>query len=499
MTKAARGTSCKFGAARLVHGDLRLRGKRAGGICLRCKANIMTANFAGRLNVRLCWQDQCGCAVCRCIYTAVRYLSGFAGARLDTIQCPSLLTFYAIAATYVPNIDKDACIPDRTAIITYKGVPAGELSEFGSDTRFVYNEGWTETIACALPVAQRDHYYRGGLIPFFEHLGPEGWLRGRQARAGGTAAQDDFGLLLNYGADCIGAVGFLQPNGSRLNAPHEPNVIEEAAALPGRTLSGVQKKLLAFCGDKGFEPCTRTSDPATHIAKFNRDDLPTLVQNENLSLALGREILGNAEIANAKPGVLAGIEGVALLVERFDRAGDEKLRLEDFAQILGKPRGREFDGKYHSSYEEAATVITRFSARARIDLARYFRLVVFNLVIGNADAHLKNFSLLETPDGLRLSPAYDLINTLVYPDYERTAALEIGGAKRAFDTLDRALVEALGRAIGLPEPEIKRSLDTLAKRFAGPKTLEFSAHVRPDDFRFGYREVIRETAGRIFT
>lgn len=409
-----------------------------------------------------------------------------------------MLTFLPISATFVANNDKETPIPDRTAIVTYKGVPAGELSELGADTRFVYNEGWTETIACALPATQRDHYYRNGLIPFFEHLGPEGWLRGRQARAGGTAAQDDFGLLLNYGADCIGAVGILEPDGSRLIAPAEPNVIEEAAALPGRTLSGVQKKLLAFRGEKGFEPCIRASDPATHIAKFNREDLPTLVQNEDLSLELGREILGDAEITKAKPAVLAGIEGLALLVERFDRVDDEKLRLEDFAQILGKPRGREFDGKYHSSYEEAATVITRFSARARIDLARYFRLVVFNLVLGNADAHLKNFSLLETSEGLRLSPAYDLINTLVYPDYERTAALEIGNAKRAFDTLDRALVEALGAAIGLPAPEIKRSLDTLAKGFSGAKTLEFSARIQPDDFRIAYREIIRGNAGRIF-
>lgn len=362
----------------------------------------------------------------------------------------------------------------------------------------MYDEGWVETIACALPAEQRDHYHRGGLIPFFEHLGPEGWLRGRQARAGGTAAQDDFGLLLNYGADCIGAVGILKPDGTHLIAPDEPNVLEEAAALPGHTLSGVQKKLLAFRGDKGFEPCIKATDPATHIAKFNREDLPTLVQNENLSLELGREILGEAEITKAKPATLAGIEGLTLLVERFDRAGEEKLRLEDFAQILGKPRGREFDGKYDASYEEAATAIERFSARARIDLARYFRLVVFNLVLGNADAHLKNFSLLENGDGLRLSPAYDLINTLVYPQYERNAALDIGGSKRPFDTLDRALIEKLGAAIGLPAREVTRSLDALAKDFAGAKTLEFSARVQPDDFRIEYREVIRGNAGRIF-
>lgn len=77
-------------------------------------------------------------------------------------------------------------------------------------------------------------------------------------------------------------------------------------------------------------------------------------------------------------------------------------------------------------------------------------MVVFNLIIGNADAHRKNFSLFEQAEGLRLSPAYDLVNTLVYPDYQRQAALEIGGAKREFEALDRSLIERLGTDNGLP-------------------------------------------------
>lgn len=345
---------------------------------------------------------------------------------------------------------------------------------------------------------QRDHFHRGGLIPFFEHLGPEGWLRGRQARAGGTAAQDDLGLLLNYGADCIGAVGIVKPDGTVLAAPDEPNALEEAAALPGRTLSGVQKKLLAFQSGNKFEPCVRANDPATHIAKFNRHDLPTIVQNEHLSLQLAREVLGVSEVTKAEISILAGIDGIALLVERFDRVGEDKLRLEDFAQILGKPRGREFDGKYNSSYEEAANVIVRFSSRARIDLARYFRLVVFNLVLGNADAHLKNFSLLESETGLRLSPAYDLINTLVYSNYDRTVALEIDNAKQPFDTLERGLIERLGAAIGLPASEVTRALNALAKSIKTAKTLVFANRVEPDDFRIRYRDIVLENAARIF-
>ena len=386
---------------------------------------------------------------------------------------------------------------DRQAIVTYKGEIAGTLREQGRDTQFVYQDGWRLDIACALPAGVRDHYWRDGLIPFFEHLGPEGWLRGRQARAGGTAAQDDFGLLLRYGADCIGAVGVVPFDDAQAPIHPNPELIDEAAAVPGKTLSGVQKKLLAWCEDGVFLPCLEEADPATHIAKFNRPDLPTLVQNEDMSLRLAREVLGDDRVTKATKGVLKGIEGIALLVERFDRREGRRLRLEDFAQILGKPRGRQFDGKYHSSYEEAAEVIERHSARGRIDLARYFELVVFNLVIGNADAHLKNFSLLEFDEGLRLSPAYDLVNTLIYPEYERHAALEIGGQKRSFDSLDRALIARFGADIGLPDKAVHQTLERLAKAFAGARTLILPDHVQPDDFRSRYRDIVRENAERI--
>jgi serine/threonine-protein kinase HipA len=395
------------------------------------------------------------------------------------------------------KIDQREPIPDRVAIVAYKGKRAGLLSEVGPDTRFVYDDGWVQSIACALPAQTREHFWRGGLIPFFEHLGPEGWLRGRQARAGGTPDQDDFGLLLNYGADCIGAVGIVPLDGTHTHKLEHADLLDDAATKPGRTLSGVQKKWLVYRAEDGFRPSIQLADPATHIAKFNRADLPTLVQNENLSLRLAREVLGQDAVTAAHLGSVRGAEGLALLVERFDRVAGARLRLEDFCQILEKPRGREFDGKYNSSYEEAASAIERFSARARIDLDRYYRLVVFNLVIGNADAHLKNFSLLERPEGLRLSPAYDLVNTLIYQQYDNFTALAIGGEKREFEAVSRPLVTKLGTDIGLPARAVESALDQLAKRFAAAASLQLPARIEADDFRYRYREAVWSHAQRI--
>ncbi|URW75902.1 HipA domain-containing protein [Sphingomonas donggukensis] len=380
--------------------------------------------------------------------------------------------------------------------MTYKRQFAGTLREVGAGTRFEYHDGWNETIACSLPVSKRDHYWPTGLFPFFEHLAPEGWLRARQARAARASDQDDLGLLLRFGADCIGAVG-VRPPGGLPEPGTDGDALEAAVTTPGRTLSGVQRKLLAHRADSGgFVPSHQLADPATHIAKLNAIDRPTLVQNEALSLGLAREVLGSAEITEASIGAVAGIDGIALLVERFDRVGENQLRLEDFAQILGRPHGRDFNGKYNGSYEEAAGVVAAHSARARIDLDRFFRLVVFNFVIGNADAHLKNFSLLERPEGLRLSPAYDLVSTLLY-DFDPETGLEIGGRKRPIDTLDRGIVEAFGAEIGLPPAAVRRALDQLGQRFAKAKTPALPERIEPTDFRLRYRDLVTRLATKI--
>jgi len=123
----------------------------------------------------------------------------------------------------------------RAAEVLFKDAVAGALVETaGGGTRFTYGANWQSSIACCLPVERREHEWEQGLHPFFQHLGPEGWLRQRQARVAHIAEEDDFGLLLRYGADCIGAVGI------RSTIPlQNVDPATEAPANPGRTISGV--------------------------------------------------------------------------------------------------------------------------------------------------------------------------------------------------------------------------------------------------------------------
>lgn len=388
----------------------------------------------------------------------------------------------------------------RSATILFRDRPAGALCETATGgTRFVYNADWSETIGCSLPRAEGEHAWSAGIHPFFQHLTAEGWLRGQQARAGHVQAQDDFGLLTRFGADCIGAVGVVPATESGPEPLRETLEAADAVVTGRRTVSGVQKKLLAFHDGERFRPAERLDQPATHIAKFNPDGEPTIVRNENLSLSLAREVLGDQEVTRATIGTVEGIDGVALLVERFDRRDGTKLRLEDFAQILRKPRGLDFKGKYQSSYEEAASVVRDFSARPVIDLARFLRRIVFSVLIGDADAHLKNFSLLERPEGLRLSPAYDQLNTTIYDNYDRDAALEINGRLRALESIDRSTLTELGRVIGLPGGAANRVVASVQAGWERSTALALGPAIDPQDFRARYAELVTNNAARIFT
>lgn len=281
-------------------------------------------------------------------------------------------------------------------------------------------------------------------------MGPEGWLREEQARSAHIDSQDDLSLLLRYGADCIGAVG-IQPEKAEDSIPESA----EAGPTPGRTVSGIQKKLLVVRDVDSYTRAGRDG-PAPYIAKFNSDAIESLVRNEFLSLRWVAAVLGKKEVTDFALGQVDGVH--ALVVTRFDRGSKgEKLRLEDCAQILVKPRGADYGGKYDSTYEEIAEIIKAHSALPQVDLARFYRRLITFALIGNCDAHLKNFSMLEAPRGLRLSPAYDVLNTAFYKNFSREFGLELLGKRRQIETLDGELFRQFGVAIGLNP----RTIDTV--------------------------------------
>ena len=354
----------------------------------------------------------------------------------------------------------------RYAHIRFKTQDAGHLQETpAGGTVFEYDPSFHEAIACALPRDKERHHWEVGLHPVFEHLGPEGWLRNRQAQTADIAVEDDFGLLLEYGADCIGAISVHDAaHRAQQQDLRDLDPLTRNAVAGRRTLSGVQPKILVARTDNRYHPAG-PDEPAPYIAKFPSEDLLDLVSNEDLSLKAARILLGANRVAKAGRAAIEGIQAPALLIERFDRTGrNEKLRLEDFAQILCRPKRRDFTGKYDAGFEDIAEAIRAHSALPEIDINHFFRQLFVFALLGNCDCHLKNFSLLETARGLRLSPVYDVVNSYAYArhGYSTAFGLRLLGERRPFDQLSRDVFDRFGREIGLTQTAIDRAIGEIA-------------------------------------
>ena len=223
-------------------------------------------------------------------------------------------------------------------------------------------------------------------------------------------------------------------NGKRVNhvLPYnQPQHDETVAALfmenrKRISISGVQEKL-SLVLEKNVLRLSRVGEQGTFILKPIPRDLNKVDQvpaNEHLTMQIAKQVYG---INTAENAMIFFKDGTpAYLTKRFDirnealtnEAGSGKWGIEDFATLAGRTKdvgGPNF--KYEYSYEEIGKLIQHYVPAWRVEIEKYFNLVLFNYVFSNGDAHLKNFSLLESSKGdYLLSPAYDLVNTRIHVD-----------------------------------------------------------------------------------
>jgi serine/threonine-protein kinase HipA len=158
---------------------------------------------------------------------------------------------------------------------------------------------------------------------------------------------------------------------------------------------------------------------------------PQLPEVEDVTMHLARI----AKIKTAPHSLIRLSSGnLAYITKRVDRLKKSKLAMEDMCQLTERLTA----DKYHGSYEQIAKTIQKYSITSGLDVVNFFELVLFSFLTGNADMHLKNFSLLEQPDlGMVLSPAYDLVNTaLVNPEDDEEMALTLNGKKQKLTRKD---------------------------------------------------------------
>ncbi len=306
---------------------------------------------------------------------------------------------------------------------------AGELRQDPSGRCvFTYDAAYLEAkqpaVAFTLPLRATPYISERGLHPFFDNLVAEGWLRNAQARALKVDPEDRFALLLAFGRDCAGAVSIIDPKPLAEPAVDLGDPTATAALASRGSLSGVQPKLLAVREHRSYRPA-RLDETSMFIAKLPSGALRDIVENEYLTTLACRALLPDDEIVEPVIGKLDGIAERALIVPRFDRLrSGAKRHFEEFNQLLGKRSG---DDKYDAAYDDMAEFLRNTPGCTPVDAWRLYQRILVCLLTGNTDAHLKNFAMFHTPDGLRLTPAYDLVAAAIYPEY-RQLALLIGKA-----------------------------------------------------------------------
>jgi serine/threonine-protein kinase HipA len=404
----------------------------------------------------------------------------------------------------------------RELLVHIDHVQVGTLSENQGIWSFTYTPNWAANgfdLAPRLPRAQGTILDTGTNRPvqwFFDNLLPEDAARDLLVASAKLPSADAWSLLELYGAESAGAITLLPPGIEQQPASLRPLTDEQlqarikalprqplTALAPKRmSLAGAQQKLAIVLMNDGrlFEP--EGARASTHILK------PDSTGDFYIHSAINEWFCARVaqEVGLPVPAVfLRYVPSTVYIIERFDRkiTGDavERLHVLDATQLLSLAAGMKFS---ENGLDALTKVVDLCRAKGPTRLA-IFRWVVFNLLIGNNDAHLKNLSVFAGKDGYSLTPHYDLVSTSAWATPELLGAREnawpdvqlsfsIGSATR-FSEVTLPDVFAFAKAMGIPQATAHRYLDRIAEAIipaAEKVQTEFEARTDvPVDVRAG--------------
>jgi serine/threonine-protein kinase HipA len=337
------------------------------------------------------------------------------------------------------------------------GEAIGELEKRGpSRYRFAFSGPVLDrygpdaiVLSASLPV-QPDDFPPARTAPFFEGLLPEGGVREAISRRLRLSEEDGFGLLEALGAECAGAVAVLSPGrtpappgGGRIHVLEDEELVRLVDDLPRNplgidarpegvrlSLGGVQHKLVLarLSGAQFGQPLDGA--PSTCLLKPEFGRYEELVPNEMFCM----KVAISAGLTVPTTEIIQIGSHRCLYVERFDRIRNDRgqivrLHQEDMCQAMGIVPAAKYEENGGPSIAGVVELLRRLRGpyMAR-DINDFVHAVLVNQLLGNSDAHGKNFALLYEPgSGVRLAPLYDIVSTAVYPEVTERMAMAIGG------------------------------------------------------------------------
>ena len=343
------------------------------------------------------------------------------------------------------------------------GEPIGTLTLVPGDrSLFAFNEDYSnDSNRPVLGLNFKDAYqqlitkfrpYGPKVMPFFSNLLPEGPMRNYLAERAEVNPEREFFLLWALGSDLPGAITIRSADGEELppSANDDTNHTHRDENALRFSLAGIQLKFSAIYEAKGGLTIPARGVGGSWIVKLPSRSFTGVPENEYSMMALASlvgidvpaiDLVDVAAIENLPEGI-GEISGQAFVIERFDRLDDgTPVHIEDFAQIFGVYPADKYD---KANYANIGSVVAAESGDT--DIAEFIRRLTFNMLIGNSDMHLKNWSMRYlNRQSAALSPAYDFVATIAYLPDEK-AALNISRTKRYGEFTEDELAHLANRS-----------------------------------------------------
>ena len=366
------------------------------------------------------------------------------------------------------------------------------IQDDGGQMVFDYAERWLQKpgatpLSQSLPLRKK-RFKRNECRGFFAGILPEESKREIIARNLGISARNDYAMLEQIGGECAGAVTFI-PAGETLperKYGYRPVSSQELAAilkeLPKRpllagedgirlSLAGAQDKVAVRIEGNDIS-LPLGGAPSTHILKPEGERFAGVVFNEAFCMRMAA--VAGLPAAKVETRMVEDIE--YLVVERYDRVHQKnaegattlkRLHQEDFCQAQGIVSEMKYQKEGGPSLKQCFALLREVSSAPVIDLSRLLDAVIHNYLVGNNDAHGKNFSLLYHGVGtanqeIRLAPLYDVVSTSYYPELSKDMAMKIGG-EYSSDKVRPKDFEQLAEEAGLAKPIVKNRVPELAE------------------------------------
>jgi serine/threonine-protein kinase HipA len=370
-------------------------------------------------------------------------------------------------------------------VYLYEELVGHFIQDDGGQMSFEYRESWlarphATALSQSLPL-RKERFPAKECRGFFGGILPEESKRELIARNLGISSRNDYAMLEQIGGECAGAVTFI-PAGQviprhdyryrKLDAKELAGILRE---LPKRPLLAGEKGIrlsLAGAQDKvavriegAHVSLPLGGAPSTHIVKPAVERFAGVVFNEALCMTLAAHM--NLPVARAETRRVEDVD--YLLVERYDRKqvvidgapAVGCLHQEDFCQAQNIISEMKYQKEGGPSFKQCFALLRNISTTPVIDLASLLDAAIFNYLVGNNDAHGKNFSLVYPDKEIRLAPLYDVVSTVFYPELNTDMAMRIG-REYSSDRVTPKDFEQLAEDAGLAKPLVRRRIGELA-------------------------------------